>query len=79
MELTRGRYYDDVQDADNDKDDDGDNHSEHDDDDETFSEYAIHIAWLFLKWYVIYTAWLFLTYRFEVTALNAWDHVQARM
>ena len=44
MELTRGRYYDDVQDADNDKDDDGDNHSEHDDDDETFSEYAIHIA-----------------------------------
>ena len=33
MELTRGRCYDDVQDADNDKDDDGDDHSEHDYDD----------------------------------------------
>ena len=39
VELTRGRCYDDVQDADNDKDDDGDNH---DFDDDTFSEYAIH-------------------------------------
>ena len=44
MEPTRGRYSDDVQDADNDKDDDGGNHSEHDCDDDTFSEYAIHIA-----------------------------------
>ena len=44
MELTRGRYYDDVQHADNDKDEDGDNHSEHDYDDVTFSVYAIHIA-----------------------------------
>ena len=44
MELTRGRYSDDVQNADNDKDDDGDNHSEDDYDDDTFFEYAIHIA-----------------------------------
>ena len=70
MELTRGRYSDDVQNADNDKDDDGDNHSEDDYDDDTFFEDAIHIAWLFLKRQ---------TCRFEVTALNAWDHVQARM
>ena len=49
MELTRGRCYDDVQDADNDKDDDGDNHSEDDYDDDTFFEDAIHIAWLFLE------------------------------
>ena len=49
MELTRGRYSDDVQNADNDKDDDGDNHSEDDYDDDTFFEYAIHIAWLFLE------------------------------
>ena len=34
MELTRGRYSDDVQNADNDKDDDGDDHSEHDSDDD---------------------------------------------
>ena len=33
MELTRGRYHDDVQDADNHKDDDGDDHSEHNYDD----------------------------------------------
>ena len=44
MELTRGRYSDDVQNADNDKDDDGDNHSEDDYDDDTFFEDAIHIA-----------------------------------